>query len=165
MHKTDSEIWITQADYAKKLRPLLPAEAFLPDPGKALILIINIAILILGWGIAHDLDRWNWYFLWLYLPLTLIMGNSVIVLLFSTHDLLHSSAIKKPVLRQILSVLGLTLLWTPPTFWKAVHNREHHSKTNSLRDPDRNYLYEQPQNWGKWIQNLFVPSSHLSAVI
>jgi fatty acid desaturase len=42
-----------------------------------------------------------------------------------------------------------------------VHNREHHSKTNSLRDPDRNYLYEQPNNWGKWIQNLFVPSAEV----
>jgi fatty acid desaturase len=53
------------------------------------------------------------------------------------------------------------MLWTPPTFWKAVHNREHHNKTNSLHDPDRNYLYGQPNNWGKWIQNLFVPSAEV----
>jgi len=53
------------------------------------------------------------------------------------------------------------MLWMPPTFWKVVHNREHHNKTNSLSDPDRNYLYKQPNNWGKWIQNLFVPSSEV----
>ncbi|UBF26313.1 fatty acid desaturase [Kovacikia minuta CCNUW1] len=161
MNVVERETWITQAEYAKKLRSSLPPEAFLPDPSKTWILLINIAILILGWGVANHLDRWHWYLLWLYLPLSIVMGNSVIVLLFSTHDLLHSRTIKNPQLRQILSLLGLTLLWTPPTFWKAVHNREHHNKTNSLQDPDRNYLYEQPNNWGKWIQDTFVPSAEV----
>ncbi len=161
MTATPAERLITQAEYAKQLRPLLPPEAFLPDPNKVLILLINAAILILGWGIADRLPEWNWYFLWLYLPLTLVMGNSVIVLLFSTHDLLHSRTIRNPFLRRVISLLGLTLLWTPPTFWKAVHNREHHNKTNSLHDPDRNYLSEQPKTWGKWIQNLFVPSAEV----
>ncbi|MBD3884672.1 fatty acid desaturase [Phormidium tenue FACHB-886] len=161
MNLTPGERWITQAEYAKQLRPLLPSEAFLPDRNKVWILLINVAILILGWGIADRLTQWNWYFLWLYLPLTLVMGNSVIVLLFSTHDLLHSRMIKNPFLRRAISLLGLTMLWTPPTFWKAVHNREHHTKTNSLHDPDRNYLYEQPESWGKWIQNLFVPSAEV----
>jgi fatty acid desaturase len=50
----------------------------------------------------------------------------------------------------------------PPTLWKSVHNREHHNKTNSEQDPDRNYLYSQPNNWGKWIQNIFVPSSEVN---
>lgn len=161
MNNTDRKRLITQAEYAKQLRPLLPPEAFLPDPSKLWILFINAAILILGWGIADRLPQWNWYFLWLYLPLALVMGNSVIVLLFSTHDLLHSRTIKHPLLRWAVSLLGLAMLWTPPTFWKAVHNREHHGKTNSLHDPDRNYLSEQPDNWGKWIQNLFVPSAEV----
>jgi fatty acid desaturase len=161
MNSTQCERWITQAEYAKRLRPAMPSEAFLPSFHKVWILLINATILILGWGIANHLPQWNWYFLWLYLPLTLIMGNSVIVLLFSTHDLLHSRTITNPVLRRIVSLVGLCLLWTPPTFWKAVHNREHHGKTNSLHDPDRNYLYEQPETWGKWIQNLFVPSAEV----
>lgn len=158
MNVADRQLWITQADYAKKLRPLLPAKAFLPDPSQIWILLINVSILLLGWRIAAWFDQWNWYFLWLYLPLALVMGNSVIALLFSTHNLLHSSAIKNRFLRQAIGLLGLTMLWTPPTLWKIVHNREHHNKTNSLLDPDRNYLSEQPKNWGKWIQNLFVPS-------
>ena len=161
MNTISREDWIRQADYAKQLRPLLPSEAFLPNRSKVWILLINVAILILGWGIADHLPQWNAYFLWLYLPLTLVMGNSVIVLLFSTHDFLHSGMIRNPILRRFVSLLGLTMLWTPPTFWKAVHNREHHNKTNSLHDPDRNYLCEQPKNWGKWIQDLFVPSAEV----
>lgn len=160
-NSTNSESLTTQAEYAKKLRPLLPAEAFLPNYSGVWLLLINAAILVLGWSIARDLDQWNWSWLWLYLPFSLIMGNSIIVLLFSTHDLLHSKAIKHSSIRQIVSLIGLTMLWVPPTFWKAVHNREHHSKTNSSHDPDRNYLYEQPNSWGKWIQNLFVPSAEV----
>jgi len=161
MITTETKTLMTQADYAKKLRPFLPPEAFMPDPNKIWILLINVAIVLLGWGIADYLDQWHWYALWLYLPFVLIMGNSVIVLLFSTHDLMHSSAIKNPGLKQFISLIGLTLLWMPPTLWKAVHNREHHNKTNSLDDPDRNYLDQQSKTWGKWIQNLFVPSAEV----
>ena len=165
MNTLEKKTWMTQAEYAKKLRPLLPPEAFLPDSNKLWILFINLAIMILGWGIANHLDDWNWYFLWLYLPLALVMGNSVIVLFFCTHNLLHSRTIRNPMLREVISLLGFTIGWMPPTLWKAVHNREHHNKTNSLEDPDRNYLESQPKNWGKWIQNAFVPSAEVNPLL
>jgi fatty acid desaturase len=161
MQALERETWISQAQYVHTLRPLLPSQAFLPSPSKIWILLINLAILVLGWGIASNLNHVPWYLLWLYLPIAMVMGNSVVVLLFSTHYLLHSSAIKNPLLRQILSLLGFAMGWMPPTLWKAVHNREHHNKTNSLHDPDRSYLSNQPKNWGKWIQDLFVPSSEV----
>ena len=158
MHSVEIQTLIPQAEYAKKLRPLLPPEAFSPDFSKLWILLINLAILLCGWTIATHLDQWTWYWLWLYLPLTLLMGNSVIALLFSSHDLMHGSVIKNARLSQAIGLIGMTLLWMPPTFWKLVHNRVHHNKTNSLQDPDRNYLHEQPKNWGKWIQHRFTPS-------
>ena len=86
------------------------------------------------------------------------MGNSVIVLLFSSHNVMHGSVIKNARIIYVTSLLGLAMLWMPPTLWKVVHNRVHHNKTNSLADPDRNYLHDQPKTWGKWIQDLFVPS-------
>lgn len=162
---TELNPWLTQADYAKKLRPDLPSEAFLPVHNKLWILLINQAILVLGWAIASYLDRWNWWMLWLYLPFAVVMGNSVIVMLFSSHDLMHSRAIQNPRLRWGINLLGLTLLWMPPTLWKAVHNREHHNKTNAVDDPDRNYLQSQPNTWGKWIQNAFVPSVDVNPLV
>jgi fatty acid desaturase len=147
-----------QSVYAKKLRPLLPSDAFEPDPSKLGILLINLGILLLGWGIADNLDRWPVYLLWLYLPLAAIMGNSIIVLLFSSHDLMHGSVQKKSRLTYPIAFLGLSMLLMPPTQWKSLHNLVHHNNTNSLADPDRNYLYQQPDTWGKRIQNLFVPS-------
>lgn len=162
--KNQDKMLLSQAEYAKKLRPLLPAEAFVPDPNKLAILLINLIILILGWGIAAYLDRWSVYLLWLYLPLAVVMGNSIIVLLFSSHNVMHNSVIRNSRLIHFISLLGLTMLWMPPTLWKAVHNQEHHNKTNSLDDPDRNYLYEEPKTWGKWIQNLFVPSVEVNPI-
>ncbi|WP_445249401.1 fatty acid desaturase family protein [Microcoleus sp. OTE_8_concoct_300] len=154
----EEETLTHQSVYAKKLRPLLPSQAFEPDPSKLAILLINLGILLLGWGIADELDRWPVYLLWLYLPLAAIMGNSIIVLLFSSHDLMHGSVQKKSRLTYPIAFLGLSMLLMPPTQWKSLHNLVHHNNTNSLADPDRNYLYQQPDTWGKWIQNLFVPS-------
>jgi fatty acid desaturase len=154
----EGETLTHQSVYAKKLRPLLPSDAFEPDRSKLAILLINLGILLLGWGIADNLDRWPVYLLWLYLPLAAIMGNSIIVLLFSSHDLMHGSVQKKSPLTYPIAFLGLSMLLMPPTQWKSLHNLVHHNNTNSVADPDRNYLYQQPDTWGKWIQNLFVPS-------
>lgn len=156
---------ISQAEYVKKLRPFLPAEAFIPDQSKLVILFINLMILMLGWGIAKHLDSWPVYLLLLYIPLAVVMGNSVIVLLFSSHELMHGSLIKNPRLRRIVHSMGSAIAWMPPTLWKAVHNKEHHHKTNSLLDPDRSYLYEQPNNWGKWFQHLIEPSNEVNPIM
>lgn len=158
MPTAEPETWITQAEYAKRLRPLLPKAAFQPSHDRILIVAINLCILLLGWTMARHLDRWPWPWQLLFLPFAMIMGNSIVVLLFGIHDVLHSSIIKHPQLRQLLCLTAFSMLWMPPTLWKAVHNREHHGKTNSVQDPDRNYLFDQPDSWGKWIQNLFVPS-------
>jgi fatty acid desaturase len=150
---------ISQTEYIKVLRPLLPEAAFRPNANKLFILAINLLILGLGWAIARDLDRWSIGWLWLYLPLSLIMGNSIIICLFAAHDSMHGSTIKQPRWRYVLSFLALSLLWMPPTLWKSVHNHKHHTETNAIGDPDRMYLIGQNETWGKWIQNLFVPSS------
>lgn len=153
--------YLRQADYAKHLRAFLPKEAFEPKFDRVVILIINVAILLLGWGIASNLDRWNVYTIWLYFPLTIIMANSVIVLLFSVHDIMHSSPIRNRHLLQLITLVGLTPLWMPPTLWRIVHNQVHHNHTNSIKDPDRRYLAQQPMTWGKWIQAAITPSNQV----
>lgn len=150
---------IPQSIYAKKLRPMLPAEAFQPDWSKLVVLFINIAILLLGWGIASYLDQWPRYLLWLYLPCSVVMANCVIILAFIGHDLMHGSVVRKSRWVYIVTLFSQSILWISPTLWKNIHNRVHHTKTNSLADPDRNYLYQQPKAIGKRIQNSLVPSS------
>jgi fatty acid desaturase len=149
---------------ARRLRPLLPPSAFRADPEHLGLLWINLAILILGWTMARQLERWPWQALPLFLPFSLVMGNAVILLLFASHDLLHGSGLRGQRWRRAIGLAGLALLWMPPTLWLAVHNREHHGHTNSLRDPDRSYLERQPASWGKWIQHRFIPSNEVSGL-
>jgi fatty acid desaturase len=143
---------------------MLPPQAFRTDPSRLALVLINLAILGLGWTMARSLDRWAFVALPLFLPFTLVMGNAVVVLLFSTHDLLHGRSVGWSWARRWLALLALALLWMPPTLWLAVHNREHHSHTNSLQDPDRSYLESQPATWGKWIQHRFTPSDEIGPV-
>lgn len=91
--------------------------------------------------------------------MALIMTNSIMFMGFFAHDSLHTKIIKNPHLRWLMNLLGFAIFWMPPTLWKVVHNQEHHNKTNSLQDPDRSYLYQQPNHWGKWLQNFFIPSA------
>lgn len=154
----------TVENLARSLRPLLPAAAFRTDPTRLGLVLINLAILVLGWTMARSLNHWPLLALPLFLPFTLVMGNAVIVLLFATHDLLHGRTLGSGAAGRIVTLLALALLWMPPTLWRAVHNREHHGYTNSLRDPDRSYLEGQPASWGKWIQHRFTPSDELGAI-
>ena len=148
-------------DYARELRPLLPPEAFRTNPDRLALVLINLLILALGWGLAHQLPRWPLAWLPLFLPFALVMGNSIIVLLFASHDLLHGNALRQSRWRRLVGLVGLAVLWMPPTLWQAVHNREHHANTNALADPDRSYLERQPSSWGSWIQHQFVPSNEV----
>jgi len=152
----------TVAGYARELRPLLPPEAFRADPSRLILVLINLAILALGWSMASRLEQWPTLALPIFVPFTLVMANAVVVLLFATHDLLHGSAIRGQGPRRWVGFMGLAVLWMPPTLWHAVHNRQHHGHTNSLTDPDRSYLESQPATWGKRIQHAFVPSDEVT---
>ncbi len=153
---------VHQSEYVKKIRPLLPADAFQPDSKKIIILFINFAILILGWGMARHLNHWPIYWLWLYLPFVFIMANSVAVIFFVYHDLMHGSVWKKSNLTYFISLLGSTIPLMPPTQWRCLHNLAHHNHTNSLQDPDRNYLHNQSNSWGKWMHHQLVPSNEIN---
>lgn len=161
----DTQKLISQGTYAKKLRPFLPDDAFAPDPTKLAILFAHVAILLVGWIVANRLNDWPIYLLWLYLPIALAMGNSIMVLAFSSHGLMHGTVIRNTRITQLMSLLGFTMIWMPPTLWKSLHNRVHHNQTNGLGDPDRNYLYEQPKTWANWYQNLFIPSMSVNPIL
>ncbi|MGB3616049.1 MAG: fatty acid desaturase [Elainellaceae cyanobacterium] len=155
---------IPQTTYARQLRPLLPKAAFEPDSSKLIILLINAAILLLGWGIAAQLDRWPTALIWLYLPFAIFMGNAVIVLLFVGHDLMHGSVIRNGLVIKLVTLFSQAILWMPPTLWKTLHNRVHHSNTNAVADPDRSYRYGEPDVFGKWAQHMIVPSSTVTSL-
>ena len=137
----DTQVLIPHSEYVKKLKPLLPPEAFKPDSSKLILFFLNLGILGLGWSIIASIDYQPIYLLFVYLPLALIMGNSIVTLSFFSHDLMHGSIIKSSRFIYVIGFLVFLMLFMPPTQWKTLHNLVHHNNTNSLADPDRNYLY------------------------
>jgi fatty acid desaturase len=108
---------------------------------------------------GSHLAQWPTQWLWLYLPFALIMANSVTVLAFLSHDMMHGSVIRNYRLATKLAIVSQSVLWMPPTLWKIVHNRVHHAQTNMAGDPDRNYFLQEPNTIGKRVQSLLFPSS------
>lgn len=150
---------------ARRLRPLLPKEAFQTNPARLGLIPINLAIVALGWHLASQLHRLPLAALLLWLPFAVVMGNSIMVMGFLAHDLMHGSMPRQRPLRRLLALLAFSMLWMTPTLWQAVHNREHHSHTNSLVDPDRSYLESQSISWGKRLFHWIAPSSEVHPLI
>ncbi|MFM9099845.1 MAG: fatty acid desaturase family protein [Cyanobium sp.] len=144
---------------ARSLRPLLPPEAFQTSGQGLLLMAINAAILLLGWAMAARLQLWPRPWLLAWLPLALLMGNSVFVLGLLAHDLMHGARPRARWLRRLLALAAFSVSWMTPTLWQAVHNREHHGQTNGLGDPDRSYLESQPDSWGKRLFLAIAPSA------
>ncbi|MEB3361209.1 MAG: hypothetical protein VKI42_03680 [Synechococcaceae cyanobacterium] len=69
----------------RTLRPLLPPEAFQTSATPLVLVGINGAILLMGWAMATQLHQWPTPWLLAWLPLALVMGNSVFVLGLASH--------------------------------------------------------------------------------
>jgi fatty acid desaturase len=74
-------------------------------------------------------------------PFKILLGLSIGVcngiLGFVTHELLHGAVTKNARVQAVLGYLGLMPFLISPTYWKFVHNRLHHGKTQAtIRDPD-----------------------------
>ncbi|CAN5665649.1 acyl-CoA desaturase [soil metagenome] len=74
-------------------------------------------------------------------PIKLLLGISIGVfngiIGFVTHELLHGTVTKNSKVQAVVGYLGLMPYLISPTYWKFVHNKLHHGKTQAtIRDPD-----------------------------
>lgn len=71
------------------------------------------------------------------LLLGLLIGMCNGLIGFVVHELLHGSVVKNTKIQTFLGFFGLMPYVISPTYWKFVHNRLHHGKTQqTIRDPD-----------------------------
>lgn len=119
--------------YAREVRPHLPAFIFNPVPARLLWLPVHLAI-ILGLAAYLVAVAPPWY---LALGGALIAGHSWACLSFLAHETLHHSVVKSRAVERLVGYCGLGLYCLSPTLWVAWHNQEHHGKTgNPDTDPD-----------------------------
>src|SRR4249919_766548 len=76
---------MNNADYIRDLRPLLPAEAFRPNPWAYVPIGIHVAIMVTGWFAT----QWGPHILW---PVEgLVIGNSAAAICLYAHEVSHRS--------------------------------------------------------------------------
>lgn len=115
-----------------KIRSELPAEAFRPQPQRALILIPLLVFLALGtWAVV--LSPLPWYAAFLG---SILLGSAYTTLGFFQHEVLHGSVFRSRRLQNIIAGLCLLPFFIPPRIWRIWHVELHHGNTNQDDDPD-----------------------------
>ena len=141
------------SEYIAVVRPLLPREAFEPDPRHMVRIAVHFAIIFAGYVAIRETSQW-----WLAALIALVIGHSQACLVFLAHDFTHNAILKdRPGKRALeLMIWGINVI--PPSLWIRVHNQTHHPETNTLRDTDRTYRPSE-ETTATWIYTrLFHPN-------
>ncbi|WP_028402403.1 fatty acid desaturase family protein [Ectobacillus panaciterrae] len=126
--------------YAARVAPHLPKAAFKPVParlwgGLAYLMIIIAGVLAIGLFDLH---------IWWNLVIALVLGASFAGTCFLGHEILHSTVVRKPWLRDLLGAIAFFPVSTGPQLWRKWHNQSHHIHTQHEElDPDHWATIEQ----------------------
>jgi fatty acid desaturase len=124
---------MNNADYIRELRPLLPAEAFRPNPWAYVPICVHLAIIVTGWLVIRHLPHLAWP------VIGLVIGNSASIIGLYAHEVGHRSVTTNRYLLYPTEVLLWGLVFIPATLWQRVH-AAHHAHTNGDEDTDRRFL-------------------------
>ncbi len=119
--------------YRREITPALSPEVFQLNPARLWgFAICSTGALLAFAAIVFINPFW---------PFKLLLGLAIGLLCgiqgFLTHELLHGAITRNSKLQTFLGFFGLMPFLISPTYWKYVHNRLHHGKTQqTLRDPD-----------------------------
>jgi fatty acid desaturase len=123
----------TAQQYARAVRPHLPAEIFQPAPARLAWLPLHLAIIV-GLGAVVVAAQPAWY---VALACALLAGHSWACLGFLAHEVLHHAVVRQRGLERLVGYCGLLIFCLSPTLWNAWHNQQHHGNTGSPgADPD-----------------------------
>lgn len=147
---------LTRAQYAAVVKPLMPADAFVPRKNKLWQIGLHLGIIGLGiWGIVAFPN------LLVRFACSAIIGHSLTCLVFLAHELSHGGIMRGSRLRYPLEVFLWGLNLVPATMWRKLHNENHHVHANTLHDPDRYFrqseLDQSGGGWRRWYARFFMP--------
>lgn len=144
---------LTHADYIRKIRADIPAQAFRPAPAKLLRMLVCL-VLICGAYVAFRFSPP----LPVRIGLSVFIGHTLVCLAFLTHELAHGSIVRARGPRYGLEYFLWALLFVPATVWRRVHNHTHHTHASTPRDPDRAFMASEESAWTRFYTRLFYPN-------
>jgi fatty acid desaturase len=121
------------SEYARTLRPHMPASLFEPVPARLLWLALHVAVATLGiWAIAGGGLGWPVKAL-----LSVPIGLAFAGMAFVAHETLHGAVVRPRWARRLAGGLGFMPFLISARHWVAWHNRLHHGHTTVQgTDPD-----------------------------
>ncbi|HEU4732910.1 MAG TPA: fatty acid desaturase [Kofleriaceae bacterium] len=124
---------LTVSAYAREIRPLLPASAFVPARSRALWVPVHYAIIaLLTWALASRVVPWP-----LWPVASIVIGCSMGGVTFVAHEALHGGVMRGRTAIRVLGWLGFLPFVVSPQLWMAWHNRVHHNHCGKPGvDPD-----------------------------
>ena len=148
----------THSDYVSVLRPLLPPEAFAPQPRHLGRIAVHLIIVGAGYAAMRFTPS-----PWLWPLLGIVIGHSVACLALLAHDVSHSGVVRSGPLKTGIEIVLWGLNVIPPTMWRRLHNQTHHVETNTVHDTDRLYRRSEETRWTRLYTRLFFPTAHTLA--
>ncbi len=137
--------------YRREILPRLGPEVFEVNPARLVYLgLCGLGSIAAFCAIVVLNPAW---------PIKLLLGVAIGlcngVIGFLTHELLHGSVVKNTKLQTFLGFFGLMPFLISPTYWRYVHNRLHHGKTQqTIRDPDA-FPTMRVYKASKFVQTIF----------
>lgn len=138
---------MTAGEYVRVLRPLLPPESFRPDRRALLPMAAHLALFLGTCLLLRATDAW-----WVGPLCAVVIGHEIACLGFLAHDVSHRTVVRSRWGASMLEMLLFGLNNIPPTLWRRMHNQNHHAETNTLKDPDRNFLKSE----STWATRLYA---------
>jgi fatty acid desaturase len=116
-----------------RIRADLPAEAFLPQPMRSLLVVPLVGAIAAG-SLALAVLPLPWY---VALLGSLLLGNLYGSLMFLGHEIGHGATVRSQRLQDLCLYLAGAVFCLSPHLWRVWHNQVHHPHTNvARRDPD-----------------------------
>jgi len=144
----------TIAQYARALRPTLPAEVFAPAWSRVLWLPFHAAVIAtVAWALAGG-----------HVPAVLWPVASIVIgcclagITFLGHETLHGGVVRGRRAIRIVGWFGFLPFTVSPTLWTAWHNRVHHNHCGQPgKDPDMypTLIEYQTQRTARWMADHF----------
>ncbi len=148
----------TQNTYRQHLRPLLPREAFQPNPRKLISVAVNLALAV-GCIFCLSLNP----SIFETAVLVLLIGHLFAANGFLAHEVSHGNVIRNRRGRYVLELVTWLPVMISPAMWHRLHNVAHHAHVNTVHDPDRRFLLTDAGSTAPHFARHFYPNSEIIA--
>jgi fatty acid desaturase len=137
-------------EYLDELMDYIPKEAFKPAYYKLVPMSLYFLVVVAMIYLSIAIESYAWTILF-----AAISGFCIACIFLFCHELTHGTIIKNKTGMYIAELVFWPLSGMPPTLWRVIHNRAHHTGANSYADPDRR-TFKSEKNFWNTVYNAFI---------